>query len=169
MRLSTLAYYHDSGAPVNPNIFLSRTAGLLLPLAWPFAVSSQRRRFRESKRALRFAKTQETDSEIKKKPNPAAFSSFPCFHNQTGLLNFRSLAPLIDTALILIDGFIRTFCFYDDFDDLFLVASPFLLLRLSFSEPDALQVLLIVENIPNHEQSLGREADEEDVPGMGVD
>ena len=71
--------------------------------------------------------------------------------------------------MVLIDGFIRTFCIYDDFDDLFLVASPFLLFRLSSSEPDALQVLLIVENIPNHEQSLGREADEEDIPGMGVD
>ena len=49
------------------------------------------------------------------------------------------------------------------------VACRSLPFRLSFSEPDALQVLLIVENVPNHEQSLGREADEEDVPGMGVD
>ena len=107
MRLSTLAYYHDLGGGCQPPFWGSGQAAS--PEDGRFAVPSQRRRFRESKRALRFAKTQETDSKIKKKPNPAVFPSFPCFHNQTGLLNFRSLAPLIDTALVLIDGFNRWF------------------------------------------------------------
>ena len=43
------------------------------------------------------------------------------------------------------------------------------LLQFLFANPDSLQVLLVVEDVADYEQALGRQADEEDIPRVGRD